>query len=265
MTNHLTDDLVTKLRRDIASMSNGLTQKAISRIEALIANANQVMRERAPGNEGDEADYPIPVQFRLKEDAFYGWRAQSVTALTAIVGADHTYTREFLRLVTDPSTGCVKLGISLLATVTKDLADGFLVQMETLISAEIFSDFLDMAQHQLEHGYKDPSASLAGAVLEDGLRRISRHNGITVSKTDDLGSLSGKCLDAKLYNQIVRKQLAVWTDLRNQADHGHFTEYNADQVKSMIEGVQSFLAAHLSQRDSNLVDGVRATKLAYGW
>jgi hypothetical protein len=59
---------------------------------------------------------------------------------------------------------CAQGGLAILEAAKEELGYGPLSKIESLVSAEIFTDFLDMAQHLLEAGYKDPSASLIGAV-----------------------------------------------------------------------------------------------------
>jgi hypothetical protein len=103
-----------------------------------------------------------------------------------------------------------------------------------------------MAQHLLDEGYKDPAASLTGAVLEDGLRRIARNNDITVTERDDLNSLKDKLAGRKIFNNLVRQQITLWTTLRNSAAHGKFDQYTVQDVSSMITDVRSFLAIHLT-------------------
>jgi hypothetical protein len=39
------------------------------------------------------------------------------------------------------------------------------------------------AEHLLGNGYKDPAASLAGAVLEVGMRRLASKHGIALAAT----------------------------------------------------------------------------------
>jgi hypothetical protein len=43
----------------------------------------------------------------------------------------------------------------------------------------------------------------------------------------------------------MQKRIQVWNDIRNNAAHGKFDQYKEDDVKEMIAGVESFLAAHL--------------------
>ena len=103
-----------------------------------------------------------------------------------------------------------------------------------------------MAGHLVDSGYKDPAASLCGAVLEEGLRRIATNKGENVRERDDLSSLNQKLAAKGVYSRLVQKRLAVWTDVRNAADHGKFSDYSKADVAEMHQGVSSFLAQHLT-------------------
>ena len=113
-----------------------------------------------------------------------------------------------------------------------------------MVASDVFADFLDQAQHLLEAGYKDPAAMLAGAVLEDGLRRLLSRAGESTKPRDDLSALNSRCAQKGQYNRLVQKKLSVWIDIRNNAAHGRFEEYNDEDVERMVEGINSFLADH---------------------
>jgi hypothetical protein len=131
--------------------------------------------------------------------------------------------------------------------VKEDLQEGVLLTgIRDLVSAEIFSDFLDMAKHLHESGYKDPAASLTGAVLEDGLRRIAQSKNVTVKQTDNLNSLNQRLAASEIYTRVQQKSIAAWTEIRNNADHGHFERYSQQHVSDMIRGVEAFLASYLA-------------------
>jgi hypothetical protein len=112
------------------------------------------------------------------------------------------------------------------------------------VIADVFSDFLDMATELLEHGYKDPAASLVGAVLERGLRDIAKANGIEVRSRDDLTSLANRLAEKGAFNRLTQKTLNVWIAIRNHADHGEFDEYTLDDVRNMLAGVRTFLSQY---------------------
>ncbi|MDP8926543.1 MAG: hypothetical protein M3M97_06470 [Actinomycetota bacterium] len=52
-------------------------------------------------------------------------------------------------------------------------------------------------------------------------------------------------MSAGVYNNLVRKKIQVWIAVRNNADHGHFGEYDAHDVADMVGGIERFLADRL--------------------
>ena len=207
----------------------------LARVDALLAKGQAVATTEYSSGSADWVEY----------GAYQEWRTQSLSALVEIVGTDRAYAVEFAKTVRSNSPYSVKAGTGILRALREDIGNGYLRRLEALVSAEVFTDFLDMAQHLLDTGYKDPAASLAGAVLEDGLRRIATANGVKFTKGDGLAKLNEKCAQAGVYNALVMKQVAVWTEIRNKADHGHFTEYASADVAGMVPGVSALLAAHL--------------------
>jgi len=140
----------------------------------------------------------------------------------------------------------VSYGQGILRAVKEDVELGYLARVRALITADVFSDFLEMADHLLDAGYKDPAASLVGAVLEDGLRTVARDHHITVKSRDDLASLTARCADANVFSRLVQKKIQVWIGVRNHADHGEFGEYSDSDVRDMLSGVRDFLAVHIA-------------------
>jgi len=123
-----------------------------------------------------------------------------------------------------------------------ELEHGPLGKLEDLVSGEIFTDFLTMAEHLLKQGYKDPAASLIGAVLEDGLRRLAKKSDVKVRDKDDINSLNSRLAERGVYNRVVHSDIGAWNKVRNSADHGKFAEYDKGNVDRMLDGVRSFLA-----------------------
>src|ERR1051326_3119717 len=146
-----------------------------TRMEALIARGSDVLAKRR-----QTGGYSV----LMTDDRLYaGWRTQAMHALTSLLGESHTYTQAFKAQVRpEASHEFVDMGIGILQAVHDDaLAGDLLTTMAGVISGEIFSDFLEMAAHLLDNHYFHPAASLTGAVLEDGLRRIATANGVNSS------------------------------------------------------------------------------------
>lgn len=210
------------------------------RVQALIEKGDVVLATHQPNP-------PNVMGFAtLDAGQFTEWRAQVEALLASVLGESHVYVQRFNGSVQKGFRDHVKSGQGILRAVQEDLEHGLLSDVRTLLTAEIFTDFLEMAEHLLDNGYKDPAASLIGAVLEDGLRRIATSAGVTVKGNDDLGSLSQRCADAGVYNRLTQKKVHVWNDIRNNADHGHFEAYGAEDVADMLRGVASFLTQYLS-------------------
>lgn len=175
------------------------------------------------------------------------YAAQAATAVGQIVGRDSDYYRvihEATAAGMYASTIARHVG-EVVQALRSDVANGYLQRQADLIAAEVFGDFLDMAGHLVDKGYHQPAASLIGAVLEDGLRRLARTHDVPVKKGDDLGALNNRLADKGVYSNLVRKQVGVWADVRNKADHGEWTEFTAADVRAMYTGVTGFMAERL--------------------
>ena len=62
--------------------------------------------------------------------------------------------------------------------------NSLLAKFHELVHADIFTDFLEMADYLLEEGYKDPAAVLAGGTLEEHLRKLCHKKNIEIMKDD---------------------------------------------------------------------------------
>ena len=139
--------------------------------------------------------------------------------------------------------------VGIFKAVEHDIKSGMLTNFRSLIQAEIFSDFLDMAEHLHREGYKDAAAVLLGAVLEDSLRKVADANGVSPlnskGKPLTLDPLNAALAKQGVYNALVQKQITSWANLRNDAAHGHFERYDPAQVQQMLLFVQKFCADYL--------------------
>ena len=139
--------------------------------------------------------------------------------------------------------------LGVLEAVKYDLENGLLDDIQKLLQADIFTDFLEMGEHLLKEGYKDPAAVIIGSVLEDTLRKLAIANDI--STTNEKGKLltiepiNVELAKKEVYNQLMRKQITSWADIRNSAAHGHYDQYDAKQVEQMHQFVQAFATDYI--------------------
>lgn len=122
--------------------------------------------------------------------------------------------------------------------------------IKNLVSAEVFSEFLDKATYLLSEGYKDASAVMIGSVLEQELHQLCQLNNIRLHSKGKKGKsffgggskLNELLWKAKIYNQIDYRAIQACIDIRNQAAHGHYKEYSIEQIQNMLRIVLEFLA-----------------------
>jgi len=124
-------------------------------------------------------------------------------------------------------------------------ASGYLYQIEELIRADLFADFIDMGEYLLEEGYKDPAAVIIGGVLEEHLRKLCLKNSISIiidNRFKKADTMNADLANSHVYNRLDHKSITAWLDLRNKAAHGKYTEYTDDQVNVALLGIRDFIA-----------------------
>lgn len=125
-----------------------------------------------------------------------------------------------------------------------DLRKGFIQSIEELLHGDVFSDFLEMAQHLVGSGYKDAGAVIAGSTLEAHLRQLASK--FEVSLENDGKPKKADALNAELvkecaYSKLDQKSVTAWLGLRNSAAHGDYAGYDKAQVSLMVQSIRDFI------------------------
>lgn len=129
-----------------------------------------------------------------------------------------------------------------------DYALGGLTAIEEIVHADLFDDFLEMANELLSKGFIGPAAVLAGTVLEEQLRKLATKHGIAT--TDEKGrarsaeTLGVDLRKANVITEVQRKSVTAWYAQRTEGAHGHPENLNESDVERMIDGVRDFVARH---------------------
>ncbi len=139
--------------------------------------------------------------------------------------------------------------------------DGALPSPKLKIAHEIEGDVLDIAQAQAQAAEAASDSTikqlnlaiasfLAGAALEDALRRLCDANSVgydaqrtSIAKLQ--AALYQPSRQIELISQSENKQITAWGDTRNKADHGKFSEITQTEVIAMNMGVRAFIDKHL--------------------
>lgn len=134
--------------------------------------------------------------------------------------------------------------IGIVGALREDYKAGALAPIQDLVRGEVFDDFLNMAEHLLDAGYKDAAAVVTGGVLEQPLRRLCDKASIATDKNGSPKKADGMNSDlaAKgVYQKLDQKSVTSWLDLRNKAAHAEYGSYSAEQVQIMLIGVRDFV------------------------
>ena len=130
-----------------------------------------------------------------------------------------------------------------------DLKRGYLQGAQELIHGELFADFLEMAAHLLEEGYKDAAAVIAGGALESHLRQLCQKVGVDpeylnsggVKKPKKADQMNTDLVKASAYGKGDLKTVTSWLDTRNSAAHGQYGDYKTEQIDIYIKGIRDFI------------------------
>lgn len=210
----------------------------ITRTKDLINQGNEVLKTTRTNEWGDYVD----------SGKYLGFRAGCLSFLCNLFDKEHPYYQEFDKSVSDANPSRVEQGLGVLFAVKSELEGGWLTTAKGLVSAEIFSDFLEMANHLLDEGYKDPAAVMAGSVLEEHIRNLCSKNGINTHIEKDgkvvpkkAAILNADLAKSSITSKLDEKAINAWLDLRNKAAHGKYGEYTKEQVQLLIQSVVDFM------------------------
>lgn len=89
-----------------------------------------------------------------------------------------TTSQEYFYIIHSESYRQLGIVLGCVQGAFEDFQRGFLGNVQDLLRAEIFSDFLKMEECLLQEGYKDAAVVIIGSVLEDSLRKLALRNSI---------------------------------------------------------------------------------------
>ena len=176
------------------------------------------------------------------------FRSASLSLISSLFGKNHSYYTEFEKLDSaHPSN--IRSGIGIIESIKDEIENGWLITYKQLVTAEVFSDFLEMAKYLLDEKFKDAAAVMIGSILEEHLRQlcITKSIDVTTIKGSDMVPKKADVLNVDLtkkgvYNGLQQKSVTAWLDLRNKAAHGKYGEYTFEQVGVMYMGVADFVS-----------------------
>jgi hypothetical protein len=174
------------------------------------------------------------------------WITSTSQFLGGLFGRDSEYYRQFQeRCKYSGYYSDVVLGMAILNAAWNDYSKGYLFELKALVRAEIFDDFLELAQYLYDQGYYQPAAVLAGGVLEDSLRKLCDKSHIPLQAKPKLDSMNSELAKQGVYNTLVQKRIIWLADIRNKAAHAQWATFTAADVDTMLHQIRDFVTDYL--------------------
>lgn len=221
-------------------------KKVLDRLDQLEVLAQEVLDTAREDPSKSEESYE---SYEVNSGKAAAFMLASQSFIEKIYRKNHIFYTSFDEYY-DENVSYIQMGLDILNTIRQEVEGGWLFALKDLIAAELFIDFLEMAEHLLEQGYKDPAAVIVGSTLENHLRQLYSANSIDTNRKNNRGRLVPKKADqlnselAKkgVYNRLDLKNVTAWLELRNNAAHGKYNKYSQEQVSLMLSGVMNFMS-----------------------
>lgn len=218
------------------------TQKITEKFERLLAEGKQILQ--TTGWDGkDYRTHPDDIDYRR-------FRTQALNLIRIVCGAQSDHYKELSRIAegdgSESNSYFFKDCFGVLQAAKSDFDDGLLFDLRAVVAAEVLGEFIDQAQVLLEAGYHLPAASLAGAILEDAMRKLANARGLTVPEKTSIDALNADLGRTGAYGKLVHKRITALAEVRNNADHGHFDKVSKDDADDMVRYVRRFCTDHLA-------------------
>ena len=216
-------------------------QKIISRLHELLELGESVLKTRRSPPSKVIGDARVDIQLANQ------WIISTLNLLIRIFGNNSIHVESIQKLFQKyPTYSEVYQIQGILKSAKDDYEHEYLFELRTLITAELFSDFLDQANALRKAGYFQAAAVIIGCILEDTLRKICIKNGINITSTEKLDKMNAHLAKHGVYNLLTQKQITAYVDLRNKAAHGKWNEFTTDDVKQFEEWSYKFMENYFS-------------------
>jgi hypothetical protein len=216
------------------------TDDAVAQIDSLLARAGLGPGELKP--------------WQTWEHQSDSWKASIMTAwlagierLTKPSSGYREQADRIKNMYSGHDASNVELLAGVLQALRADLAAGYVFELAALIHADVFGDFLEMADELLNKNYKDAAAVIVGSVLEEHLRKLAETANVLIEregKPRKADTINADLTKAEVYNKIEQKAVVAWLGIRNDAAHAHYDNYTKEQVGLMLAGVRDFMIRH---------------------
>jgi hypothetical protein len=211
----------------------------LNRIEFVLKNSKIAIESATLNNDGG---------LIIDTAKMTSFKSSGLALILDIYSIEHPYYLSFKYATQYGYLYNVESGVSIINNIKTEVENGWVLSFKSLVSAEIFSDFLEMAYNLLETNYKDAAAVMIGSVIEEHIRQLCMKSNIEISFEKEgkksflkADRMNQELVKANIYNVLEQKGITTQLDLRNKAAHGKYSEYDKSQVQSMYDYALSFI------------------------
>jgi hypothetical protein len=208
--------------------------EAIRQIDEALALAEEAL---------DASEQPFRFSGQYPEAVTFA--ASTIDRLTATNSVYQVQTKRLLDR-RDADVSYVEGVLGILKGLRRDIEAGYLQTLEEELHADVFADFLDMADHLSKAKLPIPAAVVAGSALEAHLRALAEKAGVNTQARGQpkrAGRLNDDLAKKGTYRKAEQKQIVAWQDIRNSAAHGD-GEFSPEEVRLMTQGIRDFIVRH---------------------
>jgi hypothetical protein len=211
-----------------------IENKIKKRLDQLIAEGEEFIRH--------QDEFHRPSDYHVYD--YHGWRV-AVTNIVNLITQGSSAYQCGIDNFTDVTIYSHPEITSILKNFSSDIEAGLITSIEDQTKAFVFDELIDHAKDLLARKQKDPAGIIAGVAFEDSFRNICRKNNVCEKgvNLDNLISEIQKKIDS--FSQAKAKRARVAADVRTQATHAQWDEFDKQDVRATIEITEEFIKSYL--------------------
>lgn len=213
-----------------------------ARLTQLLQQGTELVRQ-LPRDEYGVVEYYVE---RREITRYHAWLSAVQGLISTACPPISPYPKQVAAILAHEhmSRGVVTLVVQqvfgVLEAVAGDWEHGLLRQVEYVIAAQTFDEFLDHAAMYHKAGKKIEASVLGSAVLEDTVKKVAAKNGLATGGKS-LEELIDTLVTASAITPVKAKRIKSWAGVRNHALHAEWDSFDIRDVGTMIQGVRELI------------------------
>ena len=220
-----------------------LDEKILKRFDELIEKANVVEKSKYT----DHIDWSL---YLVETDIFNEWAVSCLHLISQVFDAQSEHYESFKRgkeLNHYPRFQDFSICLGTLKAAKEDYEKGYIFNIRTLISAEIFEDFIEEAKELIEKSYIDVAAAFLRTIILKSFRKLCEKSNIELSGKAGFEVMSVELVKKGVINESEKKIFAGYYSYVTDVQYGKIGRDKIDitQLNEIISSIQRFNANYL--------------------